>query len=420
MGEPAAACIAGLRWQRDAAMSGWARAGSAAATSGHDRWRMMVGDCMFRRIRTPGIGEGDVRVDVITDDAGIAQLGPDWDRLAQELGRPLASPAWLTAWWRHLAPAGAVPRIIACRRGPDLIAVLPLFGRQRGGLWRYATFGDATAASDVWLAAAGAGPEVSWARGPALRRLRPGPASLTLFGQEAGVEASDELARRWPAVRSERASQQAPSLTTHPDGFEAWMAAKSRNFRKSMGQSRRRLEREGARVVRTTDPVSGGRALAAFHRLHSARWGPRSPLSSERALAALRDTAAALGDRGRLWAWTLFDPADEVAAVELVMCAGGTHLFWSGGWDEAWMRFSPSMVLLLAAVEDAHAQGARTVDLGPGDQRWKHRFADRERTLVDVALLPLGWRGTLAGGSSLVGAGLRRARSVVASGVRRG
>jgi CelD/BcsL family acetyltransferase involved in cellulose biosynthesis len=356
-----------------------------------------------------------VRVDVITDDAGLAELAPDWDRLAGALGRPLASAAWLHAWWRHLAPEAAVSRVIVCRRGPDVVGVLPLFARLRGGLWRYATFGGADAAVGTWLVTEGGAAETVRATAAALRRLRPGVASLALTGLSETDDASLGLARRWPAVRLGRRSEVAPALDAHPEGFSAWMAGKSRNFRKSTGQSRRRLEREGARIVRASGSAAVEQTLAAFHRLHADRWGTRSPLSPPGALAALREVAAPPGGRRRLRAWSLVGPLGEIAAVELVLCAGDTELFWTGGWDEAWTRFSPSTTLLLAALEDAHTRGVHTVDLGPGNQEWKRRFADRTRTLSDVALLPVGWRGTVVAGSTLVGAGLRRARAVAAN-----
>src|SRR4051812_42691887 len=39
----------------------------------------------------------------------------DWDRLAVERGLPYCAPAFLLAWWNHVAPQGAQLRVVVVR-----------------------------------------------------------------------------------------------------------------------------------------------------------------------------------------------------------------------------------------------------------------------------------------------------------------
>jgi CelD/BcsL family acetyltransferase involved in cellulose biosynthesis len=103
----------------------------------------------------------------------------------------------------------------------------------------------------------------------------------------------------------------------------------------------------------------------------------------------LRDSAGELlaCDALRLW---FIRSGNEVISSQLFLRAGGTLSYWLGGFDDAWAKYQPAQVTLLAAVEGAIADGDRHIDLGYGEQLYKSRFADSMTTLEWATVVTRG------------------------------
>jgi len=336
-----------------------------------------------------------VRTDVHHDADAAAGVAARWDALACAAGRPLASPHWLLAWWRHMAPPGALLRVIEARRGDATVGMLPLYAVRRGGLWHYATLGT----PGMSLRGAGvidpSAPRAAAALAGALSALSPAPASVRL-GQ---VDPADPVAAAvaampgWSTRRVGRTG--APVLDLDPDGHDAWLAGKSGNFRQDLRRKRRRLERDGGALSRVDDAEGLLGILPAFDAMHEARWGARSPLVAAPARAMVREAGTALAARGRLTAECVRH-GDELVAVQFFLHAGATTLFWNGAWDERWAQASPGMLAVVEGIAGAHARGAALVDLGDGDQGYKSRLAGRESPVSDLRAHPRNARGAAA------------------------
>jgi CelD/BcsL family acetyltransferase involved in cellulose biosynthesis len=59
---------------------------------------------------------------------------------------------------------------------------------------------------------------------------------------------------------------------------------------------------------------------------------------------------------------------------------GGRYAYYQAGFDPAWSRSSPGLVLLAETVRIATEEGAREYDLLRGDEDFKFRFAAGTRT----------------------------------------
>lgn len=174
----------------------------------------------------------------------------------------------------------------------------------------------------------------------------------------------------------------APVAHLPPEGFEAWFSARSSNFRQQMRRLRRRLEADGGSVRLAATPDELDRDLDALMRLHRGRWGEH--LVDGRVEAMLRDAAHELAPAGRLRIWVV-EVAAAPASVLLFAAAGGEVHYWNGGFDPAFASLRPSLLAILAALEDACERGERRLDLGPGAHDYKLRFADGDA--------PLSWEG---------------------------
>jgi CelD/BcsL family acetyltransferase involved in cellulose biosynthesis len=123
-------------------------------------------------------------------------------------------------------------------------------------------------------------------------------------------------------------------------------------------------------------------AIDALLSLHRARWEGRgeSKLTDPGVASLLREAAAALGpDRLRVW---VAEIDGQAISAQLFLAAGGELKYWNGGWSEEHADLKPSMLTILAALEDAIARGERRLDLGVGEHPYKLRFADSSDTLT--------------------------------------
>jgi CelD/BcsL family acetyltransferase involved in cellulose biosynthesis len=324
-------------------------------------------------------------VDVIDDADSLGGLEREWDELAQECSLPLCAPAWMLAWWRHAAPAGSELRIVAARAEDGaLIGLAPWFV-QTGGSGRVdVRFLGAELSDRVdVLCRPGAESELTAALRTGLRRMRPRP-DLVAF---EAVPASSRWTRRLAGgglalARYRNSAYPAPAVTLTAASPEEWLAARSSNFRSQMGRMRRRLESRGGAVLEVDDRERRRAAVDALLRLHAERWDGRgeSNLARPGVSDLLHDAAAALGpERLRLFAVEL---DGELVSVQLFLAAGDEVKYWNGGWSEAHADLKPSMLTILAALQDAISRGERRLDLGVGTHAYKQRFADTEDTLT--------------------------------------
>ena len=92
---------------------------------------------------------------------------------------------------------------------------------------------------------------------------------------------------------------------------------------------------------------------------------------------------------GRLRVWTI-EIDGKVIAADLWLAAGGELSWWLTGFDDDWHAQTPTLQLLVAALEHAWASGDRHVDFGAGEQLLKSRLAEEEERLDWLLLVPRG------------------------------
>jgi CelD/BcsL family acetyltransferase involved in cellulose biosynthesis len=328
-------------------------------------------------------------VEVIDDLPAARSLAPAWDALAVGQGLPLCAPGWMLAWWQHMAPPRSVLRIVAVRDGEQLIGLAPWFaGRGPHGRVDVRFLGAEISDRVDILCAPGREQQVREELLAALARMRPRPDLIAFEAVPAASQWTRRLASNNPRLSRYRNSLlPAPAVTLPAGAPEAWLAGRSSNFRSQMRRMRRRLAERGGRVRQIVDPSEVGHALDALLRLHAARWEGRAPshLTAAGVPGLLHDAAAALGaERLRLWGAEI---KDELISVQLFHAAGGQIKYWNGGWMEEHADIKPTMLTILAALEDGIARGEHGLDLGAGTHPYKMRFADGDH--------PLTWGGVI-------------------------
>jgi CelD/BcsL family acetyltransferase involved in cellulose biosynthesis len=305
----------------------------------------------------------------LADASDLERVADEWDELVRRLARPtpFLLSAWLLAWWRHYGQSSEL-RLHVARRDGRLVAALPLQMRERLGV-RIAEFVGGTHAqlADVLLA-----PGESAETGRALLAAAAVGADLLDL---AGLPETTPLAPRLRMVP--RIEAPVVDLAT---GWDAVYGARLSSKRRSQHRKRLRgLEAAGRmelRVAREPDELE--RALEDALRLHELRWRGRRDRSAyglPRAAEFHRDLLGVLARAGAARIATL--SLDGRAIAYRYGIRVGDSLVGNGiGFDPAYASFSPGWVLLLAALEDAAAEGIRRVELLGGDETYKLQVAD--------------------------------------------
>ena len=333
--------------------------------------------------------------EIVREGSALERVYEEWDALAVSAALPYCSPAWLLAWWRHVAPPGAELRAVVASAGGEIVAIAPFFADRYRGLSRWRLLGSGTCPRREPLARAGLEQEAAAAFVRALAADDLAPDLVVLEGVPASSPWPGLLASSWPGGAAWSHldwTVPAPTLDLRGKAYDAWLASKSSSFRKQMRRVGRQLDELGG----SSRLNAGGNGLDAFAALHHARWQARggSIALDERVEAMLADAARRLPpSRFRLWSTEV---EGKTISSHLFLAAGGEVAYWLGGFDDAWSAQQPAMQTVLAAIEEALEQGDARLDLGAGAQDYKYRFADGEDELRTVTIVPRGPRYALA------------------------
>ena len=347
---------------------------------------------------------GDLRTEICSDLAQLADIGAEWHALWQRSGASIfQSPDWLMACWANRANGDRrLLRVALGWRGEELVAVLPLAITPRQGLrvleWAArddCDYCDALLAPD--LAPAALTPlwrHICEAGGfdvALLNRLLPDARARALLGPgSASAVALTPDHRREASLRVE-----GPFAT--PDSwFEAQSKKMRQNFRRGVAQLG-----EGAACRFRCLPAGTPLApildrLAEFKRRNLAEKQLASTMfkAEHRKLTAL---AEALDRQGLLRLFVL-ERDEEIVALSLNFEEQGALRAYITSYDPSWERASPGTLLIVEYIRWAAEHGLRTVDFLCGAEGFKLRFATAR---VDL--------GALSGAATWLGRAARSA-----------
>lgn len=319
----------------------------------------------------------NITVQPLSDVGALEALAPEWWDLWRRSpsATPFQAPAWLLPWWRHFSPGGLAS--VAVRRGKRL-AGLALFYREEGPHGaRLLPLGmslsdhldvlldpdDAAAASVIVSALAESS---CWARWE-LEELAPDAAAWALpcppgcVESQAAQSACPVLA--WEAASEDPLPRQVP-------------AEQRRNLRRAW---RRATARGPCRILcLESDP---DRFLDALLLLHGARWqsrGEAGVLADDAVQRFHRSALPGLAAAGlaRLYVLTI---ADQLAGAYYGLADRQRAYAYLGGFEPAFARESPGVLLLGKAISEAAREGLREFDFLRGREAYKYSWGAADR-----------------------------------------
>jgi CelD/BcsL family acetyltransferase involved in cellulose biosynthesis len=318
---------------------------------------------------------GQLRLEPIASIAQLRAMAPAWDRLWQASGvsLPTARAELVAQWLEQFARRGEF-RLLVVRDGDDFVAALPLASRPVKGLVRV---GDLT--WNMWSA-----------NGELL--LDPaadGEAALDLLA--AGIERLPwplmwfdfvpyESAWWTPFLQALRRRRM--HVDVHPryrigqveiaGGFEQYMAARSKNLRRSMEKDLRRMERAGPlrfRVLREFTPDEVDRCVLEAFELERRSWRltrGQTVLDAPGVFEFYRRQARQLAAWGEL-RLAFLDHAGRAVACEFGFTAKGVYHSLKVAYDHEYRHYGPGHLLRMHLVRALGAgQDASLIDFqGP-------------------------------------------------------
>jgi CelD/BcsL family acetyltransferase involved in cellulose biosynthesis len=339
-----------------------------------------------------------LEANLITDADALARLRDEWDELALACELPLMAPAWLLAWWRNIAVEGSLLRVLELREGGRLVGLAPFHVPPSRSRVDYRLLGIGVGAPLAPLSQPGREGEVARAIGRALSRARPRPDLVVLQGVPLAAGWHDALVDVWPGrikpISNVYRTRAFPTIELGGGSLEGWLSGRSSKFRSAMRRLARRFEDEGG-SWRISTEATLERDVETFERLHAARWQGRGQSTvvayGGRMRAMLIDAARALiaDQRFRLW---VMEIEGEAVAADIYISGGGIAVGINGGWDERFKRLSPPLLATMHTVEDCIFRGERRVEMGPGGESHKTRFADADNPVVWSVLMAPGRR----------------------------
>jgi hypothetical protein len=319
----------------------------------------------------------------------LLEIASEWDELAEIGGTPFLTAEWLAAWWN------------AFGRGQlDCFVLRDGNGRLRAGACcsrNGATLaGTANVHSGNWdVVASDEGARAALWQGLAERG--PDRVILPSILDPRSVEAAERSFRTAGYAVAATPAVISPFLTL-PPSWDDLLASVGRGLRSEFRRKRRRLEREGRLVFRTT---RGGEELDADLRavfsVEASGWKSRSRtaiISSPVTEALYTEFAVGLARAGWLRIHLLELDGDVIAADLACSFAGGSFLIKTG-FDERFAALSPGLVLRGEAIRSAVEEGARSYDFLGGPDHYKLRWRPELRPRVTVRAFK-GWRRPIA------------------------
>lgn len=326
------------------------------------------------------------RIEIVASPTRLDALVASWWALwrADPRATPFQSPAWLLPWARHYAP-GRFAAIVWHRHGA-LTGLLPVF-HWRGRLLLAGTgpsdYGDALVAAgvvpqagSVLLAALADAADRFDCGEIDLRQLRP---CSPLLGGSAP--------RGWHDMRE--SDLPCPVLPLRAgDPFADASGHWRRNLRRA-----ERLMRDAGAEIRALADAEIDSAAATLDRLHRQRWSARGEggVIDPRLRRFLHEAIPALHESGLLRFRRVMHGSTIVAAAFAMRGTDAVHCYL-GGFDPAWARASPGLVVIADAIRAAAREGMHEFHLLRGREAYKYGFGAEDcptlrRRLVKTAHL---------------------------------
>lgn len=330
---------------------------------------------------------GELRVTVIRDGRELARMRDEWNTLLRTSASDnlFLTWEWVSTWWQTYGPPSGLYILAAHEPGGRLVGLAPLKIAARGvpGLWTVNAVefiglgGDVTPEYLDLLAAPGCERGVVDAF---VEQLQNDP-DVQIIDLRPFAASSPHLARVREGLRAGGGLVRCSTDSTCPvlelpSSPEAFMASRTRNYRKKIKEAERRCERDfqaALKICRTPDDLRVD--LAALKDLHTRRWSGESRAFQSRAYVDFHWRVGQLFlDQGWLRLFTL-TRGEEALAVLYCFSYNGRYYYYQAGRNPRFPKHRFGLVLMHKVIQEAIRERASVFDFLRGEEPYKFQWA---------------------------------------------
>jgi len=343
-----------------------------------------------------------LRAESISDPADLARLASHWDRLVTAC--PNASIfqtwEWVDAWWRHFGKGRRLLVFCVWSDG-QLVGIAPFSIKRHLNLpFRKLEF-LGTGLSDTLDILIH--PSFSEQGPPLVSELILQSGHLwDMADFQQMSENSQLMGVGWNASGGNGLAihpfpQEVCPVVLLPGNWGDYQACLSKKMRSNIGYYERLMRREFDLEIGVADEANLEAEMEAFFKLHQRRWrGKRLPgvLGGDGVQKFHREVARRFLERGRLRLYYL--KLDGVTRASLYCFHFGKRaLYYLGGFDPDFGRYSPGTVLTAHAIREAIAAGMEEFDFLRGHEAYKYRWEPVDRVNSRLLVVKSGLRSQL-------------------------
>lgn len=333
-------------------------------------------------------------VRVIQERHGLDELAPAWDLHAARSGRPMQSYAWFHACASTFLTDGRL-HVMVAGEPPHITAIAPLV-RQRNGIGRLELLGvnELYEPTDFLFA------EPS-ALVPLAQRLAQSRTPLFLNRIPADSPAVEILkqAYRWRGVVVCRPIAGAPWLPLDDDWKQPEHRLTSRRC-SDLRRARRIAESMGtvSSDVLSPAPADLEPLLEEAFQVEAASWKgrSRSALANDAIKGAFFRRYVAAACREGILRLCFLRIGGRAVAMQLAVECGGRFWLLKIGYDEAFARCSPGVLLLVETMRYAAIRGLRSYEFLGTLEPWMHIWNPQMTPCISLLAYPTNGKGLAA------------------------
>lgn len=333
-------------------------------------------------------------IDMIKNRSTLEGMAREWDALAEQVGMPTLSHAWVAACVEAFHAQDQLFIIVVRRKG-ELVGLAPLVERRHGALLRLELIGvsflyepsgllyrDDEALDYLMTALLERRLPIVMARMPVdsavVSRFRSG-----LLVAQRGIVMKSGVGY----------SLMIPIVSDWSAYFERLSSRRRYDFRRA----RRRAEEAGPVTVRIFCPKKDELevSMADFIRIEGTGWKERqgSSLKQRENMRRFFERYAALASSAGAFRFAFLNVAGTPIAAQLSAVYGDRFWVFKIGYDEAWSRCSPGWQLLAETIKYAFDQRLASYEFLGSDEAWLHGWITEQRGYRAVSYYPLTWHG---------------------------
>ena len=324
-------------------------------------------------------------IGVVTTREGLAALEPAWNELlrSSEANSIFLTWEWITTWWQFYGNRRALHIVVVRAKDGAIVGLAPLCRAQHRFLLSWQTISFIGAGGDVtpeyldFIVRRGYEQPVVRA---IVEHLLADP-TIDELDLLPFASASPNLAQTLDILRAakgtvrHRHGPRCPILPL-PSSPEEFLATRSKNYKKKVGEYQRRCEKRlnvRLRQAVTADEVR--RDLATLRTFHGTHLKGRSRAFRSAQYMGFHETfATRLLSSNALRIYALESDSRTLALVYGFIYEG-RYYFYQGGRDPAFVAERVGLVLMHKVIQEAIRDGAKVFDFLTGEEDYKYRWA---------------------------------------------